>query len=49
MRIVLEQTPAESTSYRFARLDYQQFFPASARIVKGISPREKSTTPTRPI
>ena len=37
-RIVLEQTPAESTSYRFARLDYQQFFPASARIVKGDIP-----------
>jgi ribonucleoside-triphosphate reductase len=38
LRIVLEQTPAESTSYRFARLDYQQFFPASARIVKGDIP-----------
>ena len=35
LKIVLEQTPAESTSYRFARLDYQQFFPASARVIKG--------------
>ena len=35
MRLVLEQTPAESTSYRFARLDMQYFSPASGRVVKG--------------
>ncbi len=35
LRIVLEQTPAESTSYRFARLDLRYFSPASGRIVKG--------------
>ncbi|MGD0235293.1 MAG: anaerobic ribonucleoside-triphosphate reductase [Syntrophorhabdales bacterium] len=35
MRLVLEQTPAESTSYRFARLDLRYFSPASGRVVKG--------------
>jgi anaerobic ribonucleoside-triphosphate reductase len=35
LRLVLEQTPAESTSYRFARLDMRYFSPASGRIVKG--------------
>ncbi len=35
MRFVLEQTPAESTSYRFARLDLKYFSPASGRFVKG--------------
>jgi ribonucleoside-triphosphate reductase (formate) len=35
MRIVLEQTPAESTSYRFAKLDLHYFSPASGRVVKG--------------
>lgn len=35
IKIVLEQTPAESTSYRFARLDLRYFSPASGRIVKG--------------
>ncbi|MCX7856744.1 MAG: anaerobic ribonucleoside-triphosphate reductase [Deltaproteobacteria bacterium] len=35
MRILLEQTPAESTSYRFARLDLRDFSPFSGRIVKG--------------
>lgn len=35
LKIVLEQTPAESTAYRFARLDLK-FFPESAvRFVKG--------------
>jgi ribonucleoside-triphosphate reductase (formate) len=34
-KIVLEQTPAESTSYRFARLDLRYFSPASGRAVKG--------------
>lgn len=35
MRLVLEQTPAESTSYRFARLDMRYFSPASGKVVKG--------------
>jgi len=35
MKIVLEQTPAESTSYRFAKLDLHHFSPASGRVVKG--------------
>jgi ribonucleoside-triphosphate reductase len=35
MKIVLEQTPAESTSYRFAKLDLHHFSPVSGRIVKG--------------
>jgi ribonucleoside-triphosphate reductase len=35
MRLVLEQTPAESTSYRFAKLDLHYFSPASGRAVKG--------------
>jgi len=35
IKIVLEQTPAESTSYRFARLDLRYFSPASGRVVKG--------------
>jgi ribonucleoside-triphosphate reductase len=35
MRLVLEQTPAESTSYRFARLDLRYHSPASGRVVKG--------------
>jgi len=35
MKIVLEQTPAESTSYRFAKLDLHYFSPESGRIVKG--------------
>jgi len=35
MRLVLEQTPAESTSYRFAKLDLHHLSPASGRVVKG--------------
>jgi ribonucleoside-triphosphate reductase len=35
MHLVLEQTPAESTSYRFAKLDLHFFSPASGRVVKG--------------
>ena len=35
MRLVLEQTPAESTSYRFAKLDLHYFSPASGKAVKG--------------
>lgn len=41
MRIVLEQTPAESTSYRFARLDLRDFSPESGRVVKGKIAEEK--------
>ena len=35
IRILLEQTPAESTSYRFARLDLRYYSPQSGRVVKG--------------
>ena len=35
MRFVLEQTPAESTAYRFAKLDLKYFTEASSRVVKG--------------
>ena len=35
LKFLLEQTPAESTSYRFARLDLRYFSPASGRVVKG--------------
>jgi ribonucleoside-triphosphate reductase len=35
MRFVLEQTPAESTAYRFAKLDLNFHSPESAAIVKG--------------
>ncbi|MCX7966017.1 MAG: anaerobic ribonucleoside-triphosphate reductase, partial [Syntrophorhabdaceae bacterium] len=35
LKVVLEQTPAESTSYRFARLDLRYFSPLSGRVVKG--------------
>lgn len=35
MAFVLEQTPAESTAYRFARLDLKQFSPLSGRYVRG--------------
>ncbi len=34
MRFVLEQTPAESTAYRFAKLD-MRLFPEAQRVVKG--------------
>ncbi len=34
MRFVLEQTPAESTAYRFAKLD-MKMFPQTQRVVKG--------------
>jgi len=34
MRFVLEQTPAESTAYRFAKLD-MRVFPEAQRVVKG--------------
>jgi ribonucleoside-triphosphate reductase len=35
MRFVLEQTPAESTAYRFAKLDLQKYPLQAARVVKG--------------
>ena len=35
MRFVLEQTPAESTAYRFAKLDLKYHSPRSGHIVKG--------------
>jgi len=35
MRFVLEQTPAESTAYRFAKLDLKFHSPRSGHIVKG--------------
>jgi len=35
MRFVLEQTPAESTAYRFARLDLKHFPRAARQTVKG--------------
>ena len=35
MRFVLEQTPAESTAYRFAKLDLRFHSPRSGNIVKG--------------
>ena len=34
MRFVLEQTPAESTAYRFAKLD-MKLFPETQKVVKG--------------
>ena len=35
MRFLLEQTPAETTAYRFARLDMKHFSPAAGRFVRG--------------
>jgi anaerobic ribonucleoside-triphosphate reductase len=35
MRFILEQTPAESTAYRFARLDLKYHSPPSGRLVRG--------------
>lgn len=35
LRFVLEQTPAESTAYRFARLDLRYHSPLAAHMVKG--------------
>jgi ribonucleoside-triphosphate reductase (formate) len=35
MEFVLEQSPAETTAYRFARLDLKYFSPAAGRYVKG--------------
>ncbi len=41
MRFVLEQTPAESTAYRFARLDLRYHSPLAGHIVKGDLSREE--------
>jgi ribonucleoside-triphosphate reductase (formate) len=35
IKFVLEQSPAETTSYRFARLDLKYFSPTAGRFVKG--------------
>jgi ribonucleoside-triphosphate reductase len=35
LKVVLEQTPAESTAHRFARLDLREFPDAASRVVKG--------------
>ena len=35
IRVMLQQTPAETTAYRFARLDLKHFSPRSGHIVKG--------------
>ncbi len=35
MRFVLEQTPAESTAYRFAKLDQRYYSSASEKVIKG--------------
>lgn len=35
LHFVLEQTPAESTSYRFAKLDLEHFFDDASKVVKG--------------
>jgi anaerobic ribonucleoside-triphosphate reductase len=35
IRIVLEQTPAESTAYRFAKLDLKSYAEEAGRVVKG--------------
>ncbi len=35
LRLLLEQTPAETTAYRFARLDLKYFSPAAGHCVKG--------------
>ncbi len=35
MRLILEQSPAETTAYRFARLDLRYFSPAAGRFLRG--------------
>jgi ribonucleoside-triphosphate reductase len=35
LRFVLEQTPAESTAYRFARLDLGHYFEQAKKVIKG--------------
>ncbi|MGQ9860129.1 MAG: anaerobic ribonucleoside-triphosphate reductase [Thermodesulfobacteriota bacterium] len=41
MRFVLEQTPAESTAYRFAKLDLEQYGGSASSCVKGDLAREE--------
>ncbi|MDY6862746.1 MAG: anaerobic ribonucleoside-triphosphate reductase [Thermodesulfobacteriota bacterium] len=41
MHFVLEQTPAESTAYRFAKLDLQYFPLQSSKVVKGELSKEE--------
>jgi len=35
MRLILEQSPAETTAYRFARLDLRYFSPGAGRFIRG--------------
>jgi ribonucleoside-triphosphate reductase len=35
IKIILEQSPAETTAYRFARLDLKAYSPAAGRYIKG--------------
>jgi len=37
LRLILEQTPAETTAYRFARLDLKHFSPMAGRCVRGVA------------
>jgi len=41
MKFVLEQTPAESTAYRFAKLDMEHFTTDTRRVVKGTIARNE--------
>ncbi len=41
MKFVLEQTPAESTAYRFAKLDLEHFSSQSRQVVKGNIDRDE--------
>ena len=44
----LEQTPAESTAYRFAKLDMKYYPLQAPTVIKGNKSTARSTTPTRP-
>jgi ribonucleoside-triphosphate reductase len=48
MRFVLEQTPAESTAYRFAKLDLQKYSDQAGGVVRGIRRAGKSIIPIPP-
>jgi ribonucleoside-triphosphate reductase len=41
MKFVLEQTPAESTAYRFAKLDMEHFTDQANQVVKGNIPKNQ--------
>ncbi len=41
MKFVLEQTPAESTAYRFAKLDMEHFYTEARLVVKGNAARNE--------